>query len=142
MDRVTRQPLMVNLGGTEYPFAPKCIRDAEIWRKRLHDTFPKTIEAIPGLIASATEEGIDTSLLQGVIPEIAQGVEGVLSLMKLWEPMNDWKKIESTATEEELLEGFLGVLLMAFPLFKFAKNRLPEILESAMKEFGAETKEN
>lgn len=131
IDRITRQPLIIVLGGQEYAFQPKSIRGAEEWRKKLLASFPGVMEALG--------QGFDDmgKLVGQIAPDMLVASDKILKLMIEWEPDLDWETIQTDASEEELMEGFWEVLLLAFPLFGFAAKRLPDLIDKATSKMNA-----
>lgn len=111
MDRLTRQPLEVSLGGQCYQIQPHPIRMAQAWRKKALTAFP----SIGSVLASEFDN--PSELIGTVAPDLIQAQEHILELMQDWEPGLPWETILDEATEEELLYAFWEVLQIAFPLF-------------------------
>lgn len=124
MERVTRQPVMVRLGGEEYPFHPKSFCAAEKWRQSLMASFPGVMKAIEGGL-----KGEDDLLIAA--PDMLQASGKILQLFREWEPDLDWERIEADLEEEELFDGLWEVLPVAFPLFGYAANRIPDLMSRA-----------
>ena len=121
-DKIAKVPLEVMLGGEIYQVHPLVAKESRPWRKKLSDFIlglPKHIvdnpdihnfdEAISAVMVTMPDQIID--LFFGYARDLPR------------------EKIESKATDEEIIEAFLEVLTIAFPL----TSRLVSIVGAVVK---------
>lgn len=110
MDRITRQPLMISLGGVEYAFHPKCIRDAEVWRNKASVL---TNGGIAAVVYGEWDNKDELDTLIDVKGNIDDSI--MLKVLHAWEPELDWDTIERNTFSDELNLAFWEVVMMGYP---------------------------
>ena len=109
-DKLTQSPIMVILGGKEFPIRPLVIKESREWRKKLIKAFgmlPKYLN-----MTADNPEGF-TEALDAMLNEMP---DVVTDLFFSYARDLDRDEIESTATDTELAEAFQEVMKFAFPL--------------------------
>lgn len=103
---VAMAPLVVILGGEKYDIPPLVIRDSRAWRQKV----------VPFLtpLPKKKGEGYDVALKEILVTM----PDTVLNLFFDYAKTLDREKIESVATEAEVLEAFSQVVAVGFPLSK------------------------
>ena len=119
-DILTRDPILVILGGKKFEIAPLVIRDSRVWRKRLISL----IASLPALVNTTMDtenpKGFEDSLTQMMVTMPDQ----VLDLFFDYAKELDREEIEGTATDAEIAKAFEEVVQVVFPLAQ----SLPKVL--------------
>ncbi len=109
-DKLLRVPIVVTLGGEEYEIKPLVIKDAREWRKK----FAKLLGRLPSYVSTSTDDA--ASFSNAVDALIVSMPDEMADLFFVYAKDLDREKIESTATEVELVKAIESVLEVAFPL--------------------------
>ena len=119
-DKLTQSPILVILGGKEYPIRPLVIKESREWRRKLVVIFKK----LPQYLKMTTDnpEGFSEALNEMLI----EMPDMVTDLFFSYAKDLDREEIESSATEEDLSKAFQEVIKYAFPL----SQSLTRILEN------------
>jgi len=109
-DKLVQSPVVVTLGGKEFPIRPLVIKESREWRKKLIKVFGM----LPKYLTMTTDnpEGFKEALdaMLGEMPD------EVTDLFFSYAKDLDREEIESTANDNELAEAFQEVMKYAFPL--------------------------
>ena len=109
-EKVARAPLLVKLGGKEYPITPLVIRDARIWRQKVVNV----LTSLPDYINATTDSPDDFNAALKALLVTMQ--DTTLDLFFEYAKDLPRDEIEKTTTEEEIAEAFSRVIEIAFPL--------------------------
>ncbi|MBA7641802.1 hypothetical protein ES703_49487 [subsurface metagenome] len=111
---VTQAPILVILGGKEYPVKELNIRNARIWRAKVI----KLISPVPQLVSTKidTPEDFSKHLTEMLVAIPDQVIDVFFEYAKDL----DREEIEDIATDKEMAQAFLEVIKVAFPLAESA----------------------
>jgi hypothetical protein len=111
-DKLSREPVMVKLGNTEYPIHPKPIIESRKWKKLAKKEIDK-IDPVFNVQMEDYQKSLP--LLKELIFE---NLDNLVDLVFEWEKELPKKEIMNTATEEEMIDALIIILRMAFPFAK------------------------
>jgi len=114
---VAQAPIIVVLGGKDYPVKPLVIREARAWRQKVVEVIAKLPEHLQA--TTDTPESFDAALKALLVTM----QDTVLDLFFEYAKDLDREEIEGIATEEDVAEAFSRVVEVAFPLAR----SLPEL---------------
>ena len=109
-EKLTQAPVMVILGGKEYPIRPLVIKESREWRKQaIH-----LIAALPELLKITMDdpENFGETLTTMMVTK----PDEVIDLFFAYAKDLDREEIESTATDAEMAIAFQEVIKLGFPL--------------------------
>lgn len=109
-EKVARAPLLVKLGGKEYPIVPLVIREARAWRLKVVNV----LTSLPDYINATTDTPDDFNAALKALLVTMQ--DTTLDLFFEYAKDLPRDEIEKTTTDEEVAEAFSRVIEIAFPL--------------------------
>lgn len=107
---LAREPIKIQLGGTEYEAQVLTILKARKWREQLINE----AKAIAGTLTGETN-GRDQAFFVGLGTAFLGFPEKMADLIFLYSPELPKDEILETATEEELCVAFSAIMKVAFP---------------------------
>lgn len=109
-DKITQSPIVVTLGGKEYPIRPLVIRESREWRKKLIKAFGQ----LPKYLNMTTDNPEQfTEALNVMLTEMPDMVADLFFSYASDLPIEE---IENSASDMELSVAFQEVMKFAFPL--------------------------
>lgn len=107
-DIITKAPIVVTLGATQYGLKPLPVLKAREWRKKLTDTMLT-------VVGSMSLEQSTTNMGPAMTAALVAFPDKVADLVLAWSPELDAEKVLSEATEEQVATAFCAVMIMAYP---------------------------
>lgn len=113
--------IVIQIGGVDYEVPPLKIKPARIWRETLSSKFDVIVNAMTGagIIEVKDLKGIG-ELVDSLRGTLIGSIDTVFDLVCSYAPAieKDRERIEEDAYDEEIIEAFTKILVLAFPLGK------------------------
>lgn len=111
----------VILGGKSYEIKPLALRESRAWRQQLNGPLAEITTALKGAGEIQVTNGGDLAvLLETLSSRVVLAPDLIFELLLAYAPnlAEDRSRIEETATDDEVMIGFVAVLALAFPFGK------------------------
>ncbi len=113
--KIAQAPIVVVLGGKEYPVKPLVIRDSRVWRQKV----VKMLAALPNLTKDINPANIAPQQFETAVSSLlVSSPDEVINLFFEYARDLNREELEALATDTEIAKGFEQVVNLAFPLFR------------------------
>lgn len=122
-EKVARAPVLVILGGKEYPIKPLVIRESREWRRKAI----KLIAPLPNLVTTKLDTDDPEVFEAGLTQVLITMPDEVADLFFDYAKDLNREEIEDEATDIELAAAFEEVAKLAFPLAESLPNLMKRV---------------